>query len=104
MDPAVHGIGQERELHLNRSYAEGLKVEFEQSQLLIRELQERIQSDDRVSELEALLQNTQNRASELEFQLSKSKQVCRLFFSGGSEIHLLWGVGQCFTQGRTRQS
>jgi hypothetical protein len=48
-----------------------------------------------------LLQNIQNRASELEFQLSKSKQVCHLFFSGGSEIHLLWGVGQCFTQGRT---
>jgi hypothetical protein len=100
-NPAVHSIGQERELHLSRSYAEGLKVESEQSQVLIRELQERIQSDDRVSELEALLQNIQNRASELEFQLSKSKQVCHLFFSGGSEIHLLWGVGQYFTQGRT---
>jgi chromosome segregation ATPase len=44
-------------------------------------LQERIQSDDRVSELEALLQNVQNRASELEFQLSKSKQVCHLLSS-----------------------
>jgi myosin protein heavy chain len=49
----------------------------EQSQVLIRELQERIQSDDRVGELEASLQNVQDRASELEFQLSKSMQVCR---------------------------
>jgi chromosome segregation ATPase len=49
----------------------------EQSQVLIRELQERIQSDDRVGELEGSLQNVQDRASELEFQLSKSMQVCR---------------------------
>jgi myosin protein heavy chain len=66
---------QERELQLNRNFAEGLKLEVEQSQVLIRELQERIQSDDRVGELEASLQNVQDRASELEFQLSKSKQV-----------------------------
>jgi hypothetical protein len=77
-DTAAHTIEQERELQLNRSYAEGLKVEVEQSQALIRELQERIQSDDRVSELEVLLQNVQNKAIELEFQLSKSKQVCYL--------------------------
>lgn len=49
--------------------------------MLIRELQERIQSDDRIGELEDSLQNVRDRASELEFQLSKSKQVCRLFFS-----------------------
>ncbi len=54
-----------------------LELEVERFQVLIRELQERIQSDDRVSELEASLQNVQDRASELEFQLSKSKQVCR---------------------------
>ncbi|KAF8506844.1 hypothetical protein F5888DRAFT_1645842 [Russula emetica] len=66
---------QERELQLTRNSAEGLKVEVEQSQVLIRELQERIQSDDRVGELEASLQNVQDRASELEFQLSKSMQV-----------------------------
>jgi hypothetical protein len=78
-DTAAHSIEQERELQLNRSYAEGLKVEVEQSQALIRDLQERIQSDDRVSELEVLLRNVQNKASELEFQLSKSKQVCHLF-------------------------
>jgi myosin protein heavy chain len=51
-------------------------IEVEQSQVLIRELQERIHSNDRVGELEALLRNVQNKASELEFQLSKSKQVC----------------------------
>ncbi|KAH9968694.1 hypothetical protein BC827DRAFT_1257715 [Russula dissimulans] len=66
---------QERELQRTRSSAEELKIEVDQSQVLIRELQERIQSDDRVGELEASLQNVQNRASELEFQLSKSKQA-----------------------------
>lgn len=77
-DTSAHSIEQERELQLNKSYAEGLKVEVEQSQALIRELQERIQSGDRVDELEVLLRNVQNKASELEFQLSKSKQVCHL--------------------------
>lgn len=43
----------------------------------IRELEEHIQ-DDRVGELEASLKNVQDKASELDFQLSKSKQVCRL--------------------------
>ncbi|KAI0304622.1 hypothetical protein BC826DRAFT_1100435 [Russula brevipes] len=66
---------QERDLQLTRSSEEGLMIEVEQSQVLIRELQERIHSDDRVGELEALLRNVQNKASELEFQLSKSKQV-----------------------------
>ncbi|KAH9982746.1 hypothetical protein BGW80DRAFT_1264805 [Lactifluus volemus] len=66
---------QERELKHTRSSAEGLKTEVEQSQGLIRELQERIQSDDRVAQLEASLQNVQDRAGELEFQLSKSKQA-----------------------------
>ena len=51
--------------------------------MLIRELQERIQSDDRIGELEDLLQNVRDRASELEFQLSKSKQVCHPSFSEG---------------------
>ncbi|KAH8997440.1 hypothetical protein EDB92DRAFT_1933415 [Lactarius akahatsu] len=57
---------QERELQLTKSSAEGLKFEFERSQGLVRELQERIQSDD-VRQLEASLKNVQNRASELEF-------------------------------------
>lgn len=41
----------------------------------MRELDEQIQSDDRAERLEATLQNTQNRADELEFQLSKLQQA-----------------------------
>jgi len=59
--------------------------------VLIRELQERIQSDDRVGELEASLQNVQDRASELEFQLSKSKQVCRPWYLLESATHVSCG-------------
>jgi chromosome segregation ATPase len=99
-DTAAHCNEQERELQLNRNYAEGLKAEVEQSQALIRELQERIQSDDRVSELEALLQNVQNRASELEFQLSRSKQVCRWLSFECRRLTFRGGAGQCFTQGQ----
>jgi hypothetical protein len=66
--------------------------------VLIRELQERIQSDDRVSELEASLQNVQDRASELEFQLSKSKQVCLMIFSRVSDSRIM-GSDQRVTQG-----
>lgn len=65
---------QERELQLTKNSTEGLQIELEQSQGLVRELQERIQ-DDRVGQLEASLKNVQNKASELEFQLSKSKQA-----------------------------
>ncbi|KAJ3905830.1 hypothetical protein F5879DRAFT_1009145 [Lentinula edodes] len=41
----------------------------------VRELEEQIQSDDRADRLEASLKNTQDRADELEFQLSKLKQT-----------------------------
>jgi myosin protein heavy chain len=41
----------------------------------VRELKEQIQSDDRLERAENSLKNTQNRADELEFQLSKLKQV-----------------------------
>ena len=59
--------------------------------MLIRELQERIQSDDRVGELEASLQNVQDRASELEFQLSKSNQVCHPWYLLELVTHVSWG-------------
>ena len=78
---------------------EGLQVEFEQSQVLIRDLQERIHSDDRIGELEDLLQNVRDRASELEFQLSKSKQVYHPFFSEGQRFTFCGATGQSFTQG-----
>jgi chromosome segregation ATPase len=54
-------------------------------------LQERIQSDNRVGELEASLQNVQDRASELEFQLSKSMQVCRPWYLLESATHISCG-------------
>lgn len=52
-----------------------LKHETEQHQHRVRELEEQIQSDDRVERLEESLKNTQDRADELEFQLSKLKQA-----------------------------
>ena len=44
----------------------------------MRELEEQIESDDRAERLEVELQHTQDRAAELEFQVSKLKQVCAL--------------------------
>jgi predicted RNase H-like nuclease (RuvC/YqgF family) len=41
----------------------------------LRELEEQMQSDDRVERLENSLKNMQDRADELEFQLSKLKPV-----------------------------
>jgi hypothetical protein len=67
--------------------------------VLIRELQERIQSDDRAGELEASLQNVQDRASELEFQLSKAMQVCRPWYPLERATHGLTRSGQHLTQG-----
>ena len=52
----------------NRSKAE----EFQRR---VRELEEQIESDDRAERLEATLQHTQDRAAELELQVSKLKQV-----------------------------
>jgi hypothetical protein len=51
------------------------KKEAEKHQRAVRELREQIQSDDRLERAENSLKNTQNRADELEFQLSKLKQV-----------------------------
>ncbi|RDB29429.1 hypothetical protein Hypma_015998 [Hypsizygus marmoreus] len=66
---------KERELQLNTSALNDLKHEAEQYQRRVRELEEQIQSDDRVERLENSLKNTQDRADELEFQLSKVKQA-----------------------------
>jgi len=52
-----------------------LKQEADQYRRRVRELEEQIQSDDRVERLENSLKNTQDRADELEFQLSKVKQA-----------------------------
>ena len=57
------------------SNLEELRSQSEQYQRRVRELEEQIESDDRAERLEATLQNTQDRAAELEFQVSKLKQV-----------------------------
>jgi myosin protein heavy chain len=53
-----------------------VKSASEQHQQRVRELEEQIESDDRAERLEESLKNTQDRAEELEFQLSKLKQAC----------------------------
>lgn len=50
-------------------------MEAERSKRRVRELEEQIQNDDRADRLQESLQNTQNRADELDFQLAKLKQV-----------------------------
>ncbi|KAJ3855071.1 hypothetical protein EV368DRAFT_80003 [Lentinula lateritia] len=52
-----------------------LLTEAEIHRRRVRELEEQIQSDDRADRLEASLKNTQDRADELEFQLSELKQT-----------------------------
>lgn len=66
---------KERQLQLVTASASEYRKEMEQSQRKLRELEEQIQSDDRVERLENSLKHTQDRADELEFQLSKLKQV-----------------------------
>ncbi|KAL6307643.1 hypothetical protein BKA93DRAFT_747343 [Sparassis latifolia] len=66
---------QEREIQLLTGTTSELRNQAEQYSRRIHELEEQIQSDDRVERLEATLQNTQDRADDLEFQLSKLKQI-----------------------------
>lgn len=68
---------QERELHEVNIALNELRSQSEQHQRRARELEEQMQNDDRVERLEATLQDTQDRAAELEFQVSKLKQVWR---------------------------
>lgn len=67
---------QERELQLLNASLEEVKSASEQHQQRVRDLEEQIESDDRAERLEDSLKNTQDRAEELEFQLSKLKQAC----------------------------
>ncbi|KAF8640607.1 hypothetical protein AX17_000268 [Amanita inopinata Kibby_2008] len=66
---------QERQLQLANGSISELRKDADTSQRRVRELEEQIQSDDRVEHLEESLKNTQNRTDELEFQLSKLRQV-----------------------------
>ncbi|KAK2461493.1 hypothetical protein APHAL10511_005956 [Amanita phalloides] len=65
---------RERQLQLANATIVELRKEHEHSQRRVRELEEQIQSDDRVEHLEESLKNTQDRADELEFQLSILRQ------------------------------
>lgn len=59
---------------LNSTVAE-LRTQSTTAERRVRELEEQIEADDRAERLEENLKNTQNRADELEFQVSKLQQV-----------------------------
>ncbi|KAF9486371.1 hypothetical protein BDN70DRAFT_926625 [Pholiota conissans] len=65
----------ERELQINAASTAELRKEADEAQRKLRELEEQIQSDDRVERLEISLKHAQDHAGELEFQLTKLKQV-----------------------------
>lgn len=66
---------QERQLQLAQASVAELTKESNQHKRRVRELEEQIQADDRAERLEESLRNSQNRADELEFQLTKLKQT-----------------------------
>ena len=63
---------------MTRNEADTLRSRVEDRERRTRELEEQIQNDDRVEILESKLKNTQDRAEEVSFQLSKLKQVDKL--------------------------
>ncbi|PSS29717.1 hypothetical protein PHLCEN_2v2865 [Hermanssonia centrifuga] len=66
---------QERALHLLNSELTESKSRAEQYLRRARELEEQIETDDRAERLESILQNTQDRADDLEIQISNLKQA-----------------------------
>ncbi|KAH9858271.1 hypothetical protein C2E23DRAFT_865184 [Lenzites betulinus] len=66
---------QEREIHLLNGRVDELQAQSAEHLRKARELEEQIESDDRAERLEETLKNTQDRADELEFQLSKLQQA-----------------------------
>jgi hypothetical protein len=64
---------------LTNSTVDNLRGEADQHQRRIRELEDHIQSDNRAETLEESLRNTQERADEFEFQLSRLKLVSSSF-------------------------
>ena len=87
LDPRID-LMQERELQLTNSTVNNLRGEADQSKRRVRELEEHIQSDGRAERLEESLKNTQERADEFEFQLSKLKQVRTLLWGAQSYIYI----------------
>ncbi|KAI0830783.1 hypothetical protein BC628DRAFT_902645 [Trametes gibbosa] len=66
---------QEREIQLLTGRVDQLQTLSDEHLRKVRELEEQIESDDRAERLEETLKNTQDRADELEFQLSKLRQT-----------------------------
>lgn len=62
-------------MQISSASSSELRKEADELQRKLRELEEQIQSDDRAERLESSLKHTQDRADELEFQLTKLKQV-----------------------------
>lgn len=62
-------------MHELQSTTNQLRGQVEQYQRRVHDLEEQIESDDRAERLEVELQHTQDRAAELEFQVSKLQQV-----------------------------
>ncbi|KAI6112489.1 hypothetical protein EDD16DRAFT_1693881 [Pisolithus croceorrhizus] len=65
---------QDREMQLRKAELDELQATCDQYQQRVRELEEQIENDDRADRLEVSLKNTQDRADELDFRLSKLKQ------------------------------
>lgn len=65
---------KDRDLLSIRSEVEKLQSHLEARERRTKELEEQIQNDDRVEILEAKVKNTQDRAEEVSYQLSKLKQ------------------------------
>ncbi|KAI0035117.1 hypothetical protein K488DRAFT_43965 [Vararia minispora EC-137] len=78
---------QDRELQLTKASIDEYRTDAERSARHVRELEEQIQSDDRVERAESALQNVQNRATELEVQLSKLKQSHALLRTEHEGVH-----------------
>ena len=91
VDHLIHEtiIIQDREIYSLNSNLTDLRAEAESHLRRVRELEDRIQSDDRVERLEASLRNTQDRADELDFQLSRLKQVSSLSPGIGGKRRLM---------------
>ncbi|KIY65985.1 hypothetical protein CYLTODRAFT_48383 [Cylindrobasidium torrendii FP15055 ss-10] len=66
---------QERMLQVTNVTVSNLQKEVESAQRRYRELEEQIQSDDRLEKLEDTLRNTQDRTADLELQLSRQKRI-----------------------------
>lgn len=66
---------QERQLHIANASATEARKDAERYERNLKELEDQIQNDDRLERVETSLKNSQERADELEFQLSKVKHV-----------------------------